>query len=541
MGVENFLSLVRFVCSEAIVPARTPAGGLDPDYSMLKPTLERLDAVIYEAMHRMHATAHGMTLGASLAVFFDKFIADTLGEACECERVSTVVLLFDSGHHRMKDGEIKKRSGSSARPVGSFEDKWFKDRENRKKLMDEFRTWMETNVPLRDGLNLVVHGLWPEPRVFWREGDTRRVSTPVERALAPPGIKWPTTCHEADDLVMLWVKLLLYPCDKGPAHNLMVVSNDSDILMDMLMHAGLMAALPEEKQPRARDGPNADIVCLFRGDRVAGGVMGATGRTVPVYANEYISVFAAADTLSATFAPALLCWAPGTAKMNTVLVALVALWMCHRHDYSPGTWVSFCADVHVWFPLAIKTMVEGDVGATLEMRYSGEPGPWTPIEARINAIGLRDTFRAMEAHFHKHKRDAAIADKVERLEKELKVVEENQMITSIENVKHRIQEAHRMQPKESNVPAMPVFHAQSARLALWLAKRLNNHLPGWRGLPDELEKEGGLPRWGYELYQEEVVQNETALAAGFEPRPAPPPVCIPAKAVAHRAFYFVPN
>lgn len=543
MGVRDFLKLVRFVCSDAIVPQRDAAsGGLSPDYSMLKPTLERLDAVIYEGMHRMHTTAHGMTMGASLGLFFDKFLADTVGEACECDRVSTVVLLFDSGHHRMKDGEIKKRAeGVRSSTIESFEDKWFKNRENRKQLMDEFRTWMENSVPLRDGLNLVVHGLWPEPRVFWREGDTRRISTPVERGLAPPDIKWPTTCHEADDLVMLWVKLLLYPCDKGPAHNLMVVSNDSDILMDMLTHAALMAALPEEKQPRARDGPDADIVCLYRGDRVAGGVMGASGRVVPVYANEYINVFAAADTLSATFAPATLCWAPGMKHMNTVLVALTALWLCHRHDYSISTWVSFCADVTVWFPLAIRAMVEGDVGATLEMRYSGEPGPWTPIEARVNAIGLRDTFSAIENHFHKWKRDTEVADTVSRLEGELELLEQNQMLTSITNVKKRIEEARRKPVKESKVPPMPVFHAQSARLALWLSKRLNNHLPGWRGLPDELEKDGDQSRWGYELHEEEVLQNETALAAGFQPRSGSPPMCVPAKKVAHRAVYFVPN
>lgn len=539
MGVEDFFHFVRYACRGAIVPRIDEAGGLSTDYSPVRESLQRLDAVVIEAMHCLHAAAYNLQVGSSPQLFFQRLMDNMVGEACSSQRVTTIVLLFDSGSHAMKGQEHAKRSGAGKHDElpKTFEEKWLKDRKMRGVLLDELRSYLEENLSIRDGLNVVVHGLWPEPRVFWREGDMRHVSTPVERALAPADIKWPTTCYEADDLVMLWVKLLLYPCDGGPAYNVMVVATDADILLDMLVHMSLLCALPEAKQPRPRDDADTGVVCLFRGECVAGSVP-SSPRDKPVKAPEYIDVIAAADTLSNTFTPAMLPWAPGPAaggKINTTLVAIAAMWLCHRHDYHPSTWVHFCAEVHVWFPLVVHALCNGDVGSTLQMRYSGEPGAWTPVEVRINPTGLRDTFAAAETHFRKWKHARDTEGKVKKMSEEIKVLRGAGVLKSVDNAKQRL-EAVQNQPPPPNKPRPDAhYHAQAARLALWMAKRLNNHLPGWRGLPSELERDGELSRWGY---AEQSVQNEAALSVGFPPHPS---VCVPTEDVAQRAVYFVPN
>lgn len=556
MGVKDFLSLVRFVCRDAIIPSIEPAtGALSDDYSALKPSLERLDAMVIEVMHRLHHIASDCSPDDTLSLFFQRLVHSIMSEACAPQRVSTIVLLFDSGIHPMKNAEHRKRAGTPKAaengapdaykdlpPPPSFAKKWLDDREARRTMLGAFGIWLSENLSVRRGLNVVVHGLWAEPVVFWCDDqDRRRMSSPVERNLAAPDTRWPTTCYEADDLVMLWVKLLLYPCDGGPAHNLMVVSNDSDILLDMLIHTAIIMSLPESKQPRSREDEDQGIVCLFQDDCVAGGLPGASGRRVSVYAQEYVNVLAAADIFSSTFAPVLLHMAPaGEHFKATPLIALACLWLCHHHDYMPSTWVQFSANVHVWFPIAVQTLVAGDVGSMLEVQFSGEPGPWTPVEARVSGVGLRDMFCAMERRFAQQ----AVQQKLDKKRLELDVLNASNSGTSIKNCEMRIQT---LEKELSNSPALrnaAPFHAQAARLALWLAKRLNNHLPGWRngkGLPSEVEQEDGVSRWGYELHQEKAVPNPTAQMIGFKARKDPTPICLAAEVVAQRAFYFVSN
>ena len=555
MGVEEFFKFFRYVARPAIAPALQADGSLSVDYAAaLRPSLEQLDAVIVEAMHRVHVVAHGMHADDPLPLFFQRLMYDIMSEACAPQRVSIIVLLFDSAtQHPMKSSRYTKILAKARTPAcdrlkaavhpPTFAEVWLDDREARSRMMDLFREWLPENASVRGGLNLVVHGLYAEPVVFWRdEHDNRHMSTPIERNLMPVGTRWPTTCYEADDLVMLWVKALLVPCDGGGAYNMMVVANDSDILMDLLMHASIVMMLPADKQPRSRAGANESPICLFRTECMAGKVASAPpgARDADIRAPEYVQVFAAADILATTFAPALMRIAPASQSFPaTTVLALMTLWLCHHHDYMPDTWVPFCADVHVWFPMALQAIAAGDAGAVLETKFCGEPGVWTPVEVRVSGTGLHALMEATERRHATWKRDQAVA----KFREQLDMLEKNGegTGTSGNNVRMKMEQLQRTPIKTNNYEAA-IFHAQAARMALWLAKRLNNHLPGWRngkGLPSELEKDGGQSRWGYEWRNEAAVQNDVAIAVGFAPIPNPPPVCVATDAVTPRAFYSV--
>jgi len=498
MGLFNFLSFVRWACPSAIVPSLTDTGRLSTDYSSLRPQLLRIDAVIFEMMHKMHAVAARCPDTASLSLFFQRLMEVTIGSACAIERVSTIVLLFDNGVHPMKSSCSDTRSTSMRKRMEStpsFHNHWFSSPERRAKLLDELRVWLCENISVRAGLNVVVHGLWREPAVFWRdENDNRHMSAPYERGLATSLIQWPTTCYEADDLVTLWVKLLLYPpgCD-ATANNMMIVANDSDILANLLLHMSLLNALPASKKPQPKDGPDADIVMLFKNKCIAGHKEGLPpGASEKVEAAEYVAVLPTMCLLQATFEPAMIRWVGARNNINPTLLGILSLWLCDKHDYYATKWLPRGGDISYWFPYFVRALVADDISQALVVGYARDPGVWEPLEVKVCGTAFRDGILQL-------KNFAQLEGKRQIL---TTVVDAQGSSRSIDNLSTQIYMATRNPTLHITPQESEYYHAQAARLAYWLAMRLNNAQPGWRdgrGLPSEVEQQDGLSLWGYAM------------------------------------------
>lgn len=332
----------------------------------------------------------------------------------------------------------------------------------------------ESRCPRALAVRLSRCGGFREVLAPWEVLDTYD-EQPVPRDPA----KWFTTTYEADDQIKFWLTLCLYlkprvappddaltqldalttsfgsvtvPPRMAAGPKIVVLSEDTNILLELLVVLEMISKLPERALPPR---PLSACRVCYMHDIVGGYPAKFLGQpdvldTKPVYIPEVIDLLVAMRVFSSSLESR--CERYG----SPVFMLMFMVFMSRTHDYYPRVFMSKCMAQGMFFA-ALRAAQTWSDGRVLELAH---PTPDGQLFARaLDPYSVTINFPPFVALLKKMGGEHA---------------------------------------PQWDGDAEPRAHA--ARMLLWIAKALNNHCPGWT-IPSACERIGmpEVPRFGYEM------------------------------------------
>ena len=516
----------------AAAPAAAVCAGMQTDE--LRGCLVGTDCLLIECMAPLFALAQNARTLDELCESFEHFFMQIV---VNCATISHVVLTFDFGKHALKDVEARTRWQQQQSNASKWTDVVRCYHEDRPRLMAALYNHLVHVMYIRPGLTLILSGLWPATLgIPFGDGARygRKTTTPAaESLLAVPLCRvphcvrtsecgryrdvlapwevldmfdelplprdpeqWFASTYEADDQLKFWLTVFLYARHGGAgsttAWKIAVLSEDSNILLELLVLLGELIALAPEAQPKERAITRCSVHYMH-GNRVGGhgavfvGQPSTLERKRPLLIPEVINMWAVVRIFCSTLGPDRL-----ERYSCPVFVLMFMVFMCRGHDYSPRVFLERCGAMEMFFA-AVQHAPTWSAGVHGQVLTLSRPIPQG--SGKLFASALDPIHVQLD---------------VEPFIRLIKLMAGTKL------------------PTWANDQAL---RAHAARMSLWLYKALNNHCPGVvLPHPCELVGETGVPRYGY------TMTPSTGLDRNQNPLP---PLCTPVDEAKHDTRRFL--
>jgi len=440
-------SLVAALMPDVCCPQPTSVGLPDATtYARVARVLGGTTAVIVDASSAAHRLAAGIDQ-MPLDAFAGELWQRTVSEVVALPAVKVVVLVFANAAASAAAPMRKRRiSAAVSRDMvarGRFAQKYTASSAaaaDWQALCDAVVAFIVAGHADVGAAHVIVHGLTPTPMCLGPDADSavRDATVWQEAAAAAPslGLALPAdmaAATDADTAVAAWARVLA-------AHATLVVADDVAVLAALMVYSVLSTTVVARGTLTLLR-PHG-ITVPVRSDAPAATPPTAAVPRAACSVAQYINVHAAVMGINALLAPALVEASVVGARDHGVL-ALLALALCHSHEFSPATW--FMRDGGLCSALTEM------VAAATERRL----GQLVSCDDATGAVSVR-------------------------------VAGVDQLAAAVE-------------PAGTRRTGSGGANAQAARLALWLARLTQaSRSPGWR-VPDAraVNDNSGRSVWGY--------------------------------------------